>query len=33
MKIMVMEEIMPCNEELAEANRADFTARRILRLM
>ena len=29
MKIMVMEEIMSCNEELAEANRADFTARGI----
>ncbi|HBF36782.1 MAG TPA: hydrogenase accessory protein HypB [Firmicutes bacterium] len=29
MKIMVMEEIMSCNEELAEANRADFAAGRI----
>lgn len=29
MKIMVMEEIMSCNEELAEANRADFKAKGI----
>lgn len=29
MKIMVMKEIMSCNEELAEANRADFAAKRI----
>jgi hydrogenase nickel incorporation protein HypB len=29
MKIMVMEEIMSCNEEIAEANRADFNARGI----
>ncbi len=29
MKIMVMEDIMACNEGLAEDNRADFTAKRI----